>query len=185
MKAWQWYETDKQLPKITNGDGTSDYILAFPGSFLPQVVKYSNGSSTKRGWWTTDLRFLSMRVGGRCSTQQRFPFWSHIEQPTFENLLEQTHTWSEEDEKIYNRIYDIVHSAAFSNCEVNEDGEECGEYAKITKWFKSLKDRYTWKPSDELMAALERCVDYLDESDNEDSGVIGSLCHDLKLLYKD
>ena len=25
MTAWHWYETDKHLPKITNGDGTSDY----------------------------------------------------------------------------------------------------------------------------------------------------------------
>lgn len=49
--------------------------------------------------------------------------------------------WSEDDEKIYNRIYDIIHNAAFSNCDVDEDGKECGEYAKITEWFKSLKNR--------------------------------------------
>lgn len=90
MTAWQWHETDKHLPKITNGDGTSDYVLAFPGAgCLPQVAKYSDGSYQKRGWWTTDFRYLSMRVGGRGSTQQRFPFWSPIEQPTFERLLEQ------------------------------------------------------------------------------------------------
>ena len=90
MAAWQWYDTGKQLPKITNGDGTSDYVLAFPGAgCLPQVVKYSDGSYTKRGWWTTDFKHLSMKTGGRCSAQQRFPYWSPIEQPTFERLLEQ------------------------------------------------------------------------------------------------
>ena len=56
--------------------------------------------------------------------------------------------WSEEDEKNYNRIYDIIHAAAFANYDVDEDGKECGEYAKITEWFKSLKERYTWKPSE-------------------------------------
>lgn len=90
MAKWKWNYTDKTLPEIKNGDGTSDYVLAFPGNgCLPQVVKYSDGSYTKRGWWTTDFRHLSMRVGGRCSTQQRFPYWSPIEQPTFENLLKQ------------------------------------------------------------------------------------------------
>lgn len=90
MTGWRWYYTDKQLPEITSGDGTSDYVLAFPGNgCLPQVVRYSDGSYQKRGWWTTDFRYLSMRVGGRGSTQQRFPFWSPIEQPTFEKLLGQ------------------------------------------------------------------------------------------------
>lgn len=90
MTEWRWNYTDKTLPEVNSGDGTSDYVLAFPGSgCLPQVVKYSDGSYKKRGWWTTDFRFLSMRVGGRFSTQQRFPYWSPIEQPTFENLLEQ------------------------------------------------------------------------------------------------
>lgn len=48
--------------------------------------------------------------------------------------------WSEEDEKIYNRIYDLIH-AAYANYDVDEDGKELGEYAKITSWFQSLKER--------------------------------------------
>lgn len=39
-----------------------------------------------------------------------------------------------------------------------------------------------WRPSEEQMEALKRCVDYLDDSDNEDAAVIGSLYHDLKSL---
>lgn len=90
MTAWQWHETDKRLPKITNGDGTSDYVLAFPGAgCLPQVVKYSDGSYSERGWWTTDFKHLSLKTGGRCNARQRFPYWSPIEQPTFERLIEQ------------------------------------------------------------------------------------------------
>ena len=89
MAKWKWNDTDKTLPEIKYGDGTSDYVLAFPGSGLPYVVLYSDGSCKKRGWWTTDSRYFSMRVGGRCSAMQRFPYWAPIEQPTLENLLEQ------------------------------------------------------------------------------------------------
>ena len=90
MAKWYWHYTDKELPAITSDDGTSDYVLAFPGNgCLPQVVKYSDGSCQKRGWWTTNFHYLSLGVGGRCRTQQRFPFWAVIEQPTFDNLLEQ------------------------------------------------------------------------------------------------
>ena len=48
--------------------------------------------------------------------------------------------WSEDDEKIFNRICDIIHCAAYGNCEVDENGEEKGEYARMIKWFKSIKD---------------------------------------------
>ena len=90
MAEWHWHYTDEELPAITSGDGTSDYVLAFPGSgCLPKVVKYSDGSYTKRGWWTTDSRHLSMRECGRYRSRQRFPFWANIEQPTFEKLLKQ------------------------------------------------------------------------------------------------
>lgn len=58
-----------------------------------------------------------------------------------DKLYKQKHaTWSEDDEKIFNRICDIIHSAAYGNCEVDENGEEQGEYARMIKWFKSIKD---------------------------------------------
>lgn len=77
-------------------------------------------------------------------------------------LVGQKPAWSEKDEKIYSRIYDLIHAAAFTNCSVDEDGNELGEYAKITNWLKALKDRVqpqtTWKPSDEQMENLSRAV---------------------------
>ena len=45
---------------------------------------------------------------------------------------------------------------------------------------RSLKPH--WKPSEEQMEALDRCVDYLDESDNEDAEIMESLYNDLKKL---
>ena len=62
MAEWHWHYTDEELPAITSGDGTSDYVLAFPGSgCLPKVVKYSDGSSTTRGWPGPPVSFTPVR----------------------------------------------------------------------------------------------------------------------------
>ena len=92
-------------------------------------------------------------------------------------VCESTSNWNEEDERIYNRICDIVHNAAFTNYDVDEDGKECGEYAKIIGWFKSLKDRYSWKPSELQMECLSAAI----EESNENP-VLESLYKDLKKL---
>ena len=70
------------------------------------------------------------------------------------NLYEQNSAWSEEGEKLYNRICGLIHAAAFENCETDDIGKELGEYAKMMRLLKSLKDRYIWKPSNEQIEAL-------------------------------
>jgi hypothetical protein len=50
---------------------------------------------------------------------------------------------------------------------------------KLGGWLKSLKERYTWKPSDEQMRALRHCCDGW--QDNAD-GRLESLYNDLKKL---
>lgn len=55
--------------------------------------------------------------------------------------VEQKPNWSEEDEKLYNRICDLIHEAAFANCETDEVGKELGEYAKMIRLLKSLNNR--------------------------------------------
>ena len=47
----------------------------------------------------------------------------------------------EEDIYYFTRISDLIHTAAYRNCDIDEDGKECNEYARIMKWFKSLKQR--------------------------------------------
>jgi hypothetical protein len=61
--------------------------------------------------------------------------------------------WGEEDEKLFNRICDLIHEAAYENCETNEDGKELGEYAKMMRLLKFLKDciqpKQEWSEEDE------------------------------------
>ena len=81
--------------------------------------------------------------------------------------------WSEEDKNRFNNL-----------CSVIDESESWNDVSKqaFKDWIKSLRSQPHWRPSEEQMEALERCVDYLDDSDNEDAAVIGSLCHDLKML---
>lgn len=76
----------------------------------------------------------------------------------------QKQEWSEEDEKMYAAI--IFTLAGFMG---NED--------KID-WLHSLKDRYTWRPSEVQMQILNKYA----EQNNYDGSVLTSLYRDLKKL---
>lgn len=98
---------------------------------------------------------------------------------------EESPAWGEEDEKIYNRIYDLIHAAAFENCDVDEDGNELGEYAKIANWFKHLKNRYSWQPNEEQIKAVRLARSFVtdDFSDNPTlSEILTELEEQLKKL---
>lgn len=118
--------------------------------------------------------------------------------------------WSEDDEKIFNRICDIIHCAAYGNCEVDENGEEKGEYARMIKWFKSIKDSVRpqnladgleslycplaqlksggsqvmkrWKPSKEQMKALSKALSLARVNGEEYKFDLRTLQGDLKKL---
>ena len=83
--------------------------------------------------------------------------------------IEQKPAWSEEDEKMYTAT--IFALAGFMG---NGDKLE---------WLKSLKDRYTWKPSDEQMEYLAKAITTLgNEGDNKTSAILCELRTDLKKL---
>jgi hypothetical protein len=64
--------------------------------------------------------------------------------------------WSEEDETMITDLSVIVHTyfSEISGIPFKYDLSE----DKIRTWLKSLKERYTWKPSDEQMAALKKTI---------------------------
>ena len=82
--------------------------------------------------------------------------------------------WSEEDERIYKSItYSFAHNYPLT--------------VQQQEFIKSLKDRYTWKPSDEQMEALWCATEKYLESDNANvvelrGKVLESLYNDLKKL---
>ena len=68
--------------------------------------------------------------------------------------------WSEEDEE---RIKNILLVLGVQVCWNGATGNKENPYQKEIDWLKSLKQRYTWKPSDEQMDALNEKMSKTDE----------------------
>ena len=68
-------------------------------------------------------------------------------------MSKQKPAWNEEDEKILKEIITDVKFEGYNN------DMQANSYKKIN-WLKSLKERYTWKPSDEQMDALRYVTNF-------------------------
>ena len=90
--------------------------------------------------------------------------------------------WNEEDESNFQGIIDVIKE----NKHHTTDYEHM-IYYKLLSWFKSLKDRYAWKPSDEQIDALEHFVRSIGESGfaspyDDNTRLLYSLLEQLKKL---
>lgn len=75
----KWIKTSDQLPDV-DVMGESDYVLAYQGHrCIPRIVKYSDGSVSKRGWWTTSFGHITFRSGR--DRHLTFTHWCRIELP--------------------------------------------------------------------------------------------------------
>lgn len=87
--------------------------------------------------------------------------------------------WSEEDEKIIDTIVSILGQYVdYKAVSGTGSGYATPRYNKEIAWLKSI--RPSWKPSEGQMKAFYRCVDYLEESDNEDADIMAELYERLK-----
>jgi len=90
----------------------------------------------------------------------------HFEKPI--DKVKQKLAWSDEDEKRLKSCLNILQPKTL-----------VGNVETInTKWLKSLKERYAWKPSEEQMKALEHFVRSIGES-----GYASPYDNDTKLIY--
>lgn len=81
--------------------------------------------------------------------------------------VEQKPAWSKKDKKVLDELINF-----FVNMELPADHD----FRVYASWLKSLKDRYTWKPSEEQMDALETATSTLQYTSLE------SLYNELKKL---
>lgn len=84
-----------------------------------------------------------------CDSRKEFSDWLESLKDKVQSQPKQE--WSEEDEQILNAT--ILH---IKNETYNYYGGYSSEY--IMRWLKSLKDRYTWKPSDEDKKMLDFAI---------------------------
>lgn len=87
---------------------------------------------------------------------------------------EQKPALSEEDEEIYRKCICAMRASACGFPEEEKFVEQ------VDNWFKSIKERYTWKPSEEQMNTLEYYMHTL--ICNEHKEVLFGLYADLKKL---
>ena len=82
---------------------------------------------------------------------------------------EQKPAWSEEDMALLDSAIAFVEHSPFTTIGKGKGG--------VVDWLKSLKERYTWKPSDEQMEALWEAY-----KGGEEQAALASLYQDLKKL---
>ena len=96
----------------------------------------------------------------------------HITREQLESWIEkqclQNPACSEDDEKMVEDLIEAIDTEI-----------AVSDYNKMVGWLKSLKERYTWKPSDEQMTALSIIKDSGNTHEHE---VLDSLYYDLKKL---
>ena len=114
-----------------------------------------------------DLLFQKMREAGYEWNSERKELKKIEQKP-----------WSEEDEEILDGI--IVDVEVLKEQDRTKGGK--AEYQKEIDWLKSLKNRYTWKPSEEQMNALSVAVKH---GQTDDLDALKKLLEQLKKLRED
>ena len=101
----------------------------------------------------------------------------HFSQEDDYELVEQKPAWSEEDEEMYNFV--------LNELKENEKCKPCYSvhFANLIGWFKSIKERYAWKPSDKQMKQLGWVAEQ--NKDNMIGKELMSLYQDLKKLREE
>lgn len=90
--------------------------------------------------------------------------------------IKQNDAWSEEDEEIYRKCICAMRASACGFPEEEKFVEQ------VDSWLKSLKDRYTWRPSEEQIKALEKVTYYIAFPDAKYCVELKSLLEQLKAL---
>ena len=87
--------------------------------------------------------------------------------------------WSEEDESNFQGIIDELKANKH-----HAPDSDLPTYDRFLSWFKSLKDRYTWKPSDEQMKVCKEVYADLLSAKGFDVGTINSELNRLEEKLK-
>lgn len=99
-----------------------------------------------------------------------------------------------DDEKVRKALIEMVHDTTGDELWVDYNIHKEEALAWLEKhgiyqqeqdieWLKSLKQRYTWKPSDEQMKFLQKCIEaYNEVTFPTEVRVLSSLYNDLKKL---
>jgi len=87
--------------------------------------------------------------------------------------LKQKHTWSEEDERMYRGLHNLIYSTPY-----------CDSRKEFSDWFKTFKERYTWKPSAFHLECIEDAIGLYEKRGINAIG-LKEILEELKKLRKE
>ena len=144
-----------------------------------EIIKYLKEKGDFRSCWIAWLekqgvhaKFINgIKVGDKVTRNEYGVLvnLSQLNRVANKQVEQKPAAWSKEDEKQARQIERIVHDGCTQKLQ-----------KQIADWFKSLKERYTWKPSEEQMNTLEYYMHTL--VCNEHKEVLFGLYADLKKL---
>ena len=151
--GYEWNAEKKELGKIEQEENAelTDFESALFSAFSYAWQEYLSGKEVNVAKWAKEHSAELLEVARE----------------------QKSAVWSEEDESMRTRCIGIL-----ARCYM---GELPTKVEEELNWFKSLKDRYTWKPSDGQMDSITCAVRKMKESACYDSELV-SLFNDLKKL---
>jgi len=133
--------TDKVKPKFHKGDWV--VVSTTKGDRVVQIASVEYLKDGCPSYITTEGRWFDNGTKARLLTNKDVEITTIPENRAIVNKIK---SWSEEDEKIINKLIAVVELYYG----IGDDSEK----QICLSWLKSLKQRMGWKPSDEQMKAL-------------------------------
>ena len=162
--------TKEQWKRLEKAITEAGYTFDFEKKELKHIAEPINGEDFGiDGLWHAQ-RILEETLGSVDGYQTDDGILEHkCAISAVKKLYGQKPSWSEEDKKM---IDDAIGAIGAADYYTYDDKQE------IENWLKFLKERYTWKPSDEQMEVLYKYA----EQNSYDGAVLTSLYNDIKKL---
>ena len=160
-----WSEEDERTYKSIIYSFAHNYQLTIQQQ---EFVKSLKGRIQPTKEWSEEdielldntIKFIEDRVAATSPSLRTYiPTLTGKEIPFLKSLKDRVQLkqeWSEEDNRMYKAIIDNIQV-------ICEEGYFVGniDSGELIKWLKYLKDRYTWRPSDEQMLAINTAINVI------------------------
>ena len=130
-----------------------------PATKIQRDLLFQKMKEVGYGWSDKDRKLIKIVNEQKPADKQFTPEQASVLNKHIDKFLKQKNAWSEEDEKMYNVVHDLAWESYKTSRRLG-----IPTFGIINDWLKSLKDRYTWKPSDEQMEALNYVVNLMASS---------------------
>ena len=140
--GYEWDAEKKELKKIHNALEECEIKNIEHGKYYYCIKDYFCGGrkQASKGDVVQALRGMSMMALGVKANEYFIPV----------NTIKQMSTWSEDDERIYRGLHNLIYSTPY-----------CDSRKELSDWFKSLKERVQLQPKQEWSEEDEKMLNHV------------------------